>query len=188
MIAETEHGKFVLATRSQIHCEKALHPAAIPIPELLKQTTEKRLRRGGPGGQHRNKVETAVLLQHTPTGVAAEAAERRSQQQNRVVAVQRLRINLALEVRSPSGPNQCSELWRSRIKGGKLAINSQHEDMPALLAEALDQIVATDHDMKQAATNLQISTSQLIKFLKLEPRALGWVNQVRQTRGQGALR
>ena len=55
-----------------------MHPARLPIDELLADCEERRLRRGGPGGQHRNKVETAVELTHRPTSVAAEANERRS--------------------------------------------------------------------------------------------------------------
>lgn len=61
------------------HSNPALrHPAAIDPDELLRQCDEKRIRRGGPGGQHRNKVETAVVLHHRPTGMTAEASERRS--------------------------------------------------------------------------------------------------------------
>ena len=37
-----------------------IHPAALPFDALLKECEVRRLRRSGPGGQHRNKVETAV--------------------------------------------------------------------------------------------------------------------------------
>ena len=73
-----------------------MHPAALPDDDLLSICNETRTRRGGPGGQHRNKVETAVVLQHRPTGLNAEANERRSQADNRRVALQRLRLRLAI--------------------------------------------------------------------------------------------
>ena len=47
-------------------------------------------RAGGPGGQHRNKTETAVRLVHRRSGVTVTATERRSQAQNRELAWERL--------------------------------------------------------------------------------------------------
>ncbi len=51
-------------------------------------------RASGPGGQHRNKTESAVRVTHVPTGVTARASESRSQHRNRIVAMQRLRERL----------------------------------------------------------------------------------------------
>jgi protein subunit release factor B len=94
------------------------HPATRSPEQILAECDVRHLRRSGPGGQHRNKVETAVSLHHLPTGVHAEASERRSQAQNRSVALFRLRVNLALEIRRPCGSDYVpSALWQSRCGG-----------------------------------------------------------------------
>ncbi|NER38078.1 MAG: peptide chain release factor H [Oscillatoria sp. SIO1A7] len=48
------------------------------------------VRGSGPGGQHRNKTETAVRVVHKPTGLSAIAQEERSQSLNRKLALARL--------------------------------------------------------------------------------------------------
>jgi len=156
------------------------HPATVPLDHLMRQCEIRRSRRRGPGGQHRNKVETAVILEHTPTGVRAEASERRSQAENRKVAIQRLRVNLALEIRTPLPDGTApSALWRSRVKHGRLTVNKAHVDFPALLAEALDVLAAHAMDTQAGSRALRISHSQFVKFLRTEPRALEAVNRHR---------
>ncbi|MCD4728221.1 MAG: peptide chain release factor-like protein [Pirellulales bacterium] len=158
------------------------HPAALPSDKLLDECDVKFVRRSGPGGQHRNKVSTGVVLVHRPTGVKAEAAERRSQAENRAVALFRLRVNLALEIRRPVKETAPSLLWRSRCREGRIEINAGHDDFPALLAEALDLLAANDSDPRPVAETLGCSASQLIKLLKKEPRAMAKVNEERRQR------
>ncbi|MEQ8849633.1 MAG: peptide chain release factor-like protein [Botrimarina sp.] len=164
-----------------------MHPARLPPEELLAECDERRLRRSGPGGQHRNKVETAVALAHRPSGVAAEASERRSQQQNRLVATHRLRVRLALEVRTPAS-GEPTDLWSSRTSGGRVSVNPAHDDFPALLAEALDRLAADGWDEAISADTLGVSRSQLVKLLRLEPAALELLNEHRTERGLARLK
>lgn len=89
------------------------HPAAWSEDRLLRECDFRQGRGKGPGGQHRNKVETLVMVTHTPSGVTGQAGERRVMTENRKVAIRRLRINLALEVRR-TPTHQPSELWQSR--------------------------------------------------------------------------
>ena len=160
------------------------HPAALPVESLLADCELQRARRSGPGGQHRNKVETAVLIEHRPTGITAEAGERRSQSENRTVAIFRLRLSLALDVRgSVVEPYEPSPLWRRRCQGGKVVVSSSHDDFPAILAEALDVAAACDNDLRRAASLMGCTASQLTKLLQQEPRAIAAINAARQQQG-----
>ena len=49
------------------------------------------IRSGGPGGQHVNKVSTAIRATHLPSGLSVVASDNRSQQQNRKQAENRLK-------------------------------------------------------------------------------------------------
>jgi len=68
---------------------------------LRRDVSIKTSRSPGPGGQRRDKKETAVRLVHRPTGITVVASERRSQAANMQVAFQRLRAKLA-ELNKPT--------------------------------------------------------------------------------------
>ncbi|HNS33303.1 MAG TPA: peptide chain release factor-like protein [bacterium] len=48
----------------------------------------------GPGGQRKNKRETAVKIVHLPTGLTVRATEHRSQSKNKELAMERLEAKL----------------------------------------------------------------------------------------------
>lgn len=164
------------------------HPACVDERELLAMCQIERTRRGGPGGQHRNKVETAVLIVHQPTGIRAEASERRSQHENRRVALFRLRRELAIQHRTSPTDQSATELWHARRRGSRIDVSVDHQDFPCLLTHALNVLHSTEGRLSEAADELGISTSQLIRFLKRDGYVLAAVNRQRESQNWSRIR
>jgi len=97
----------------------------MPLPAYLKKILDdcdvETFRGPGPGGQHRNKTESAVRMTHRPSGIVRVARDDRSQLRNRRIALER--IWRALEVRKrkprprvPTGPTKTSQEQRLASK------------------------------------------------------------------------
>lgn len=157
----------------------------LPDELLMKDCEITFGRDSGPGGQHRNKVATAAAIRHLPTGIIGRASERRHQSQNRHVAMFRLRMKLAREVRRTFDPGRHppSELWKQRRQGKQMSVNPQHRDYPALLAEALDVVTLCRWDVAGAAGILGLSMSQLAKLLRHDKQTFAMTNAGRVERG-----
>src|SRR3954454_11918948 len=78
-----------------------MSPRFLNDEQLLAECRINISRGSGPGGQKRNKTSNAVHLRHIGTGVEATATESRSLAENRLHAIHRLRLKIAVEVREP---------------------------------------------------------------------------------------
>jgi len=87
--------------------------------EIERQCSVEFTRDGGPGGQHRNKTETAVRLTHIPSGLVVVAADSRSQAQNRKNALRRLAERLAQIKRDEAAAKKRSERKATRPSASK---------------------------------------------------------------------
>ncbi len=182
-----DHEKFLNQFDAPV--DRAVHPASLDVETLMKDCTLTRGRASGPGGQHRNKVETHITIVHNPTGIEGQAGERRLAKENQSVAIRRLRLKLAMEYRVgvPAGDVRPA-LWRSRCAKKRIVCSVKHQDYPAMLAEAFDLIDACDMDVKKAALRLECSTTQLIRFVADHPPAFEYLNRMREDRGLHRLR
>jgi hypothetical protein len=135
--------------------------------ELLAQCREEHHRASGPGGQRRNKVQTAIRLHHLPSAVTARASESRSLAENRRHALRRLRERIAFEVRCPLGPPPPA-FSGQRSKDGKLSVSRRNPLFPLIAATALDALAGAGGRYAEAASALGVTTSQLLRLLKSE--------------------
>ena len=148
-----------------------VHPVELAEPMFLRQVEFRFGRRRGPGGQHRNKVETAVVARHRPTGVEAEANRRRSQAENRTTAIRKLRLELALQFRLPDRARSFpSPTWKQYHSAGGIRVAETNRDFAVVVAELFDCLAAHNGRLDEAARHLGASTGQLLRFLKRHKR------------------
>jgi protein subunit release factor B len=113
--------------------EAARRAMALSDEALHAECIEEFFIAGGPGGQHRNKTETGVRLTHPPTELSVTATERRSQLQNRGVALERLREGLKAltfvpKVRKATKPSKGAQRRRLESKKKTSAKKSLRRD------------------------------------------------------------
>ena len=110
-------------------------------PQVLKkQVVIETYRSSGPGGQRKNKVETAVRIKHLPSGITVVATEHRSQSENRRLAFERLRDRLIKLNRPRRHRIPTSLPWTAvekRIEGKK--IHSKKKGLRQKSKKALEE-------------------------------------------------
>ena len=89
------------STFRKYHKRKNWFIGCFEITDVKEQKLEENdiefqaIRSSGPGGQHVNKVSSAIRAKHIPTGVQVLVSESRSQHQNKKIAVERLKEKIA---------------------------------------------------------------------------------------------
>jgi len=135
-------------------------------------------RTGGPGGQHRNKVSSAVRLVHRPSGITVTGTERRSQHENRANALLRLREAIALYTRAPL-PERVAWPAGVQIRDGRLKVGERNAALPHVLGLVLDALAAHAGVHQDAARYLGVTPTSLVRFLSDHSKALAEANRLR---------
>jgi protein subunit release factor B len=106
------------------------HPPVTLRDEDLRESFA---RSSGPGGQHVNKVSTAVTLTHLPTGISVTVSDSRSQSMNRKIARERLAEKLQerrevrrQQMRAATAKSRRQNARRSQGEKRKLVAGKRH--------------------------------------------------------------
>jgi len=86
------------------------------IDNLLKECRIDTFRASGKGGQHVNKVESAIRLTHYPSGIIITCQDERSQYRNKEIAVKRLHKKLIELNKKPKKRIPTKATLTSKIK------------------------------------------------------------------------
>lgn len=170
---------------------------ALSDEELAAQCRVERFRVSGPGGQHRNKTDSAVRLTHEPSGVVGFASERRSQHQNRLMALARLRRNIAIEVRTDIDldlyhlPLTLQRILPRTVQTelpGKDRVGPKHREFWTGAGPLLDLFNAVRGSTSDCASQIGCSSNQLTKLFASEPHVWAAANAIREQHGLSLLR
>jgi hypothetical protein len=147
---------------------------------LLAECDVDTYRASGPGGQKRNKTESAVRLRHRPSGLSVIAEESRSQHENRARALRRLRVLLALRLRQPVADEGVPAAVQACIdKRGRLEVGRRDARYLPAAAAVLDVLVALNGSVADTAKRLGITTGNVSDFLTGDDDLMLEANRIR---------
>jgi RF-1 domain len=147
---------------------------------LLAQCDVDTYRASGPGGQKRNKTESAVRLRHRPSGLSVIAEESRSQHENRDHALRRLRQQLALRVRQPVDNETVPDALQACIdKKGRLEVGRRDARYLPAAAAVLDVLLVLNGSVADTAMRLGITTGNLSGFITADDDLMLEANRIR---------
>ena len=137
--------------------------------ELLKECDQEFRKARGHGGQKVNKTSCAVRLTHRATGLCVTADASRSQHENRLHAITKLRQRMAYELRADLPEDLQYELLPEPSVRNPMRL--------VWAAHVLDVLAALGWDPKDAAPKLNTSVSRLTRTLFQDPdlwQILNW--------------
>ena len=155
----------------------------------------------GPGGQHRNKVSSAVRLRHRPTGITTHGDDSRSQHENKRLALKRLRMEIALQIRRPADP----EAWEAALpepvaaclprcrpdrpnQPARLDVGRKDGRFWPLAQFLLDMLDACEGQLRKAAESMGITTSNLVAHFKKDRHLFAAASRIRTDHDQKPLK
>lgn len=138
------------------NCLVQIYPTASAKDSVLIKESDLEIKTGrssGPGGQNVNKVETAVIVKHIPTGIMIKSSQTRSQLQNKQNALTMLKAALL-----------------------KKEEERQEKELASYKATSLESVIRTyDFALNYVKdSRIGYKTSQVEKVMKGELGAFVW--------------
>lgn len=130
------------------------------LDQLLAACTLKGFQGSGPGGQHRNKTNTGVQLALREYNLEIKSSEGRSAKENKVHALHRMQMALALQVREKPQEPEMS------FPGSNGHIQTSNPLFPLFVAHVFDRMEQKNGDTREAAKAFGLTPSALTKILR----------------------
>lgn len=128
--------------------------------QLWGACTAKGFQGSGPGGQHRNKTNTGVWLRLNAYNLEIKSCEGRSAKENKVHALHRMQMALALKVRETPPAVEMA------FPGSNGHIQTSNPQFPLFVAHVFDIMATKNGDVKAAAAAFGLTPSALTKILR----------------------
>lgn len=164
---------------------------ALDDRQLLAQCEVHTYRASGPGGQKRNKTDSAVRLHHGPTKLIVTAVESRSQHENKARALKRLRQAIALQVRQPIDRAVFRRpAWFEDMLGPERRLDPSPKSGAYwhIVRIVLDILEACAGSVADAGEMLGVTTGHLVHFIQSDVKIWEQANRIRERHGCKPLR
>lgn len=158
---------------------------------LLRQCEVDTYRASGPGGQKRNKTNSAVRIRHLASQLLVIAEESRSQHENKAKALRRLRKAFYLKLREPLEVGT-EDGWLASHPGilpaldkqGRLYVGAKNPAFLPAVAALLDMLELCQARVSDVSKALGASTASVVGFMKQDDKVWEALNHIRQKYGQ----
>jgi len=133
--------------------------------ELLKLCEVQAYKGSGPGGQHRNKTNSGVKLRLGT--IESYSCDDRSAHINKILALKKLRMKIALQIREEPALQT-----PFAFPGSAGKISTDNKLYPEFISDILDRIKAANGDLSDAARMWNLSKSALNKIILADKKVL----------------
>jgi len=144
--------------------------------ELLKLCEVSSYKGSGPGGQHRNKTNSGIKLriENGELRIESYSCDDRSAHINKLLALKKLRLKIALQIREEPALQ-----IPFAFPGSTGKISADNKLYPEFIGDVLDRIKAAGGDLNEASKMWGLSKSALNKIILQDKKVLEAFQKIR---------